>query len=62
MMRGGLLNTIPGIILSLFVGLIGIFFSDYVGIEIMGFKKSPISSIMLAIIIGLKYYQCTQCL
>jgi uncharacterized integral membrane protein (TIGR00698 family) len=53
MMRGGLLNTIPGIILSLFVGLIGIFFSDYVGIEIMGFKKSPISSIMLAIIIGL---------
>ena len=46
-------NNLPGIILSLLIALLGIFFSDYLGTEIMGFDKSPISSIMLAIIIGL---------
>ena len=46
-------NNLPGIILSLLIALLGIFFSDYLGTEIMGFNKSPISSIMLAIIIGL---------
>ena len=46
-------NNLPGVILSFLIALIGIFFSDYLGTEIMGFDKSPISSIMLAIIIGL---------
>ena len=46
-------NNLPGIILSFLIALLGIFFSDYLGTEIMGFNKSPISSIMLAIIIGL---------
>jgi uncharacterized integral membrane protein (TIGR00698 family) len=48
-----LFNNLPGIILSFLIALIGIFLSDYLGTEIMGFDKSPISSIMLAIIIGL---------
>ena len=46
-------NYLPGVILSVLIALIGIFFSDYFGTEFMGFDKSPISSIMLAIIIGL---------
>ena len=46
-------NYLPGVILSVLIALIGIFFSDYLGTEFMGFDKSPISSIMLAIIIGL---------
>ena len=46
-------NNLPGIILSLLIALLGIFFSDYLGTEIMSFDKSPISSIMLAVIIGL---------
>ena len=46
-------DNLPGIILSLLIALLGIFFSDYLGTEFMGFDKSPISSIMLAIIIGL---------
>ena len=46
-------NNLPGIILSILIALLGIFFSDYLGTKIMGFDKSPISSIMLAIIIGL---------
>ena len=52
-MRNIFFNNLPGIILSTFVALIGIYFSDYLGTEIMGFNKSPVSPIMLAIIIGL---------
>ena len=52
-MRSSFLNNLPGILLSCFVALIGIYFSDYLGTKMMGFDKSPISSIMLAIIIGL---------
>ena len=46
-------NNLPGIILSFLIALLGIFFSNYLGSEIMGFDKSPISSILLAVIIGL---------
>jgi uncharacterized integral membrane protein (TIGR00698 family) len=46
-------NNLPGIILSFLIALLGIFFSNYLGTEIMGFDKSPISSILLAVIIGL---------
>tara|TARA_B110000483_G_C18105050_1_gene507412 strand:+ start:67 stop:1251 length:1185 start_codon:yes stop_codon:yes gene_type:complete len=45
-------SILPGLGLSICIALIGFYFSDFVGIEIMGFKKSPISSIMLAIILG----------
>ena len=45
--------NLPGIILSFLIALLGIFFSNYLGTEIMGFDKSPISSILLAVIIGL---------
>tara|TARA_B100000787_G_C16153785_1_gene277886 strand:+ start:34 stop:1137 length:1104 start_codon:yes stop_codon:yes gene_type:complete len=45
-------NIFPGLGLSICIAIIGIYFSDFLGTEIMGFDKSPISPIMLAIILG----------
>ena len=52
-MKDSFISLFPGIVLSIFIACIGIFTSEYIGSELMGFDKSPISSIMLAIIIGL---------
>ena len=52
-MKDSFINLLPGVGLSILIASIGIFSNKYIGIEIMGFDKSPISSIMLAIIIGL---------
>ena len=52
-MKDSFINFLPGVGLSILIACIGIFSNEYIGTEIMGFDKSPISSIMLAIIIGL---------
>ena len=52
-MKDSFINLLPGVGLSILIACIGIFSNEYIGTEIMGFDKSPISSIMLAIIIGL---------
>lgn len=46
-------NLIPGIILTAIVAFLGIQSSEWIGTELLGFDKSPISGIMMAIIIGL---------
>ncbi|MEQ8676152.1 MAG: putative sulfate exporter family transporter [Aggregatilineales bacterium] len=47
------LLLIPGIILTGIVAWLGIQSSEWVGTELLGFDKSPVSGIMMAIIIGL---------
>ena len=46
-------KNIPGILVALVIAYIGAEASRYIGINILGFSKSPISSIMLAIIFGI---------
>ncbi len=46
-------KLIPGIFLSFLIAFIGILSSNFIGIEILNFEKSPISSIMLSIILGI---------
>ena len=48
-----LVSVIPGIVLTGIVAWIGVLSSDWIGNELLGFKKSPISGIMMAIIFGL---------
>ena len=48
-----MLKNIPGILLALAIAYIGAEASKYIGVNILGFAKSPISSIMLAIIFGI---------
>ena len=52
-MNINILKFIPGILLSTFVAFLGILFSDAIGVYLTGLTKSPISPIMLSIIIGL---------
>ena len=46
-------KIVPGVLLSAAIALSGMYLSDLIGKEIMGFKKSPISAIMVSIILGL---------
>ena len=46
-------HSLLGIFLCITTGLIAIFLSNLVGINLLGFNKSPISPIIFAIIIGL---------
>lgn len=47
------LSLIPGIILTGIVAWLGIQSSGWIGKDLLGFKNSPISGIMMAIVIGL---------
>ena len=46
-------KLIPGLFVVGFITIISIKLSDYIGKDLLGFSKSPISSIMMAIVIGL---------
>ena len=48
-----LLKILPGLILALFLALLGVYLSDLVGVTWMGLPKSPISPIMMAILLGI---------
>ncbi|MDY6894135.1 MAG: putative sulfate exporter family transporter, partial [Thermotogota bacterium] len=52
-MMNGVLAIIPGITITTIIGYISIWISDYIGINILGFEKSPISSVMVAIVMGI---------
>ena len=52
-MNINIFKFIPGILLSTFVAFLGILFSDVIGVYLLGLQKSPVSPIMLSIIIGL---------
>ena len=46
-------STISGIMLCLITALLAIYLSDLVGMGLLGFKKSPLSPIIFAILLGL---------
>ena len=48
-----LYKIFPGVIFSFAIAYFGIYLSDFVGIKILNLSKSPISPIMLSIIIGM---------
>ena len=48
-----LLKLLPGIFAVAALAWVSIWLSDLIGIRIMGFEKSPISPVMLAIVLGL---------
>ena len=45
--------VLPGLILALALAFAGQFLSDFIGKDLMGLAKSPISAIMMAIILGI---------
>ncbi len=49
----GLLKLLPGLALTAVVAWLGIYSSEWIGRDLMGFPKSPISGIMMSIVIGL---------
>ena len=48
-----LARNIPGVALALIIAYVGAKSSHFIGVNLLGFSKSPISSIMLAIIFGI---------
>lgn len=44
---------VPGVLLSVFLAWVSTELSQYVGSTLMGFEKSPISAVMMAILLGL---------
>ena len=47
------MNKIYGILLTTFVAIIGTFLSSFIGKTILGFDKSPLSPVLLAIVVGI---------
>jgi len=48
-----LLELLPGLALTAIVAWLGVRSSEWIGQDLMGFSKSPISGIMMAIVMGL---------
>ena len=46
-------DVVPGLLLTVAVALIGMSASGWVGMELMGFERSPISGIMLSVVLGM---------
>ena len=51
------LVIIPGIILAFVLYTISQGFNNIIGIELLGYSKSPISTAMIAIIIGIFFWK-----
>jgi uncharacterized integral membrane protein (TIGR00698 family) len=47
------LKLFPGLLATVLLAWVSIWLSEYVGTELMGFKKSPISAVMMAILLGM---------
>ena len=45
--------VLPGLILALVIAFAGQFLSQWIGVDLMGLPKSPISAIMMAILLGI---------
>jgi uncharacterized integral membrane protein (TIGR00698 family) len=50
---GEIPQLLPGLLVAALLGWLSIWLSDYIGVSLMGFAKSPISAVMLAILLGL---------
>ncbi len=46
-------SLMPGVIVVALLSWLSIWLSDYIGHEVLGFEKSPISPVMIAIVLGL---------
>ena len=46
-------QKIPGVALCIAIAWLGILFADWIGKDLLNFGKSPISPIMLAILLGI---------
>jgi uncharacterized integral membrane protein (TIGR00698 family) len=46
-------QLIPGVIIVTLLAWISIWISDYIGVQLLGFDKSPVSPVMAAILLGL---------
>jgi uncharacterized integral membrane protein (TIGR00698 family) len=44
--------VLPGLLLAFILAIAGQFLSEFIGIDLMGLSKSPISAIMMAILLG----------
>jgi uncharacterized integral membrane protein (TIGR00698 family) len=47
------MNVLPGLLLALVLAFAGQYLSELIGIDLLGLPKSPISAIMMAIILGI---------
>lgn len=50
---GAYLQLIPGLLATGLLAWLSIWFSEFVGITLLGFDKSPISEVMMAILLGM---------
>ena len=48
-----MLTILPGVALALVIAAAGQLLADFIGIELMGMPKSPVSGVMMAILIGM---------
>lgn len=46
-------TLIPGLVLIIIIAVISLWISDFIGVILMGFEKSPISPVMICLILGL---------
>jgi len=46
-------TLLPGLLLTSMLAWLSIWLSEYLGVTVMGFAKSPISAVMMAIVLGL---------
>ena len=46
-------DTLPGVALAFFIYLVADYTSDLVGKDILGYKKSPISTVLFSIVFGI---------
>jgi len=46
-------TILPGLVLVILLAIFSMWFSDFLGITLLGFEKSPISAVMICLILGL---------
>ena len=47
------MNVLPGLLLALGLAMVGHYLANFLGIDLMGLPKSPVSPIMMAILLGI---------
>ncbi len=48
-----MIRVMPGLLLALAIAIAGHYIASFIGLQLMGLEKSPVSGIMMAIIVGL---------
>lgn len=50
---GGSLGIVPGVLVTAFLAWVSIELADIIGTELLGFENSPVSAVMVALVIGM---------